>query len=48
MDLENIKTVQDRFLNLSGVFEIESFLTGWFNGADAKTVLLGNLEDFVA
>lgn len=46
--LAYVKAVQDRFLSLSGVIEIQDFLRGWFNGADPTTIREGNLEDFVA
>ena len=47
-DMERMRKVKQRFLNLRGVFEIEAFLSGWFNGAPFSTIKRRNVEDFVA
>lgn len=48
LDLQRICQVKQRFLKLHGIFEIEAFLSGWFNGAPLAAIKRGNVEEFVA
>jgi pimeloyl-ACP methyl ester carboxylesterase len=37
-----------RLLSLSEIISLDDFLSGWFRGASRKSILRGNVEDFIA
>lgn len=48
LDLKRVDIIKDRFLTLASCMPMKDFLSGWFQGADADTVLRGNVADFIA
>ena len=48
LDRERVELIKRRFLTLASCMPMDDFLSGWFMGAPAESVLRGNVEDFVA
>jgi len=48
LDRDRVELIKARFLTLASCMPMEDFLSGWFMGAPAESVLRGNVEDFVA
>ena len=48
LDRDRVELIKRRFLTLASCMNMDDFLSGWFMGAPAESVLRGNVEDFVA